>query len=203
MLNIAMSPEQFAGLVKDAEGTGFGFLSPDEDAVEAGQKRAWWEQVEITKVEVEDDPAGDNFPNNARVKVSVEFRVADEGNWLDHEMKDLGLSENAGRTQTDRFYVVPVSEVENLNKMTNISTGKLGQIAFAGLNINTEEGLDAIPTDAEGNVNPLELVQQAQGTFMWARFRRYKDSYTKEGDSKPTEMKRSEFSQAMPIEIEG
>ena len=203
MLNIAMSPEQFAGLVKDAEGGGFGLLSPDEEAVKAGSPRAWWEQVEITKVEVEADPGGDDFPNSERHKVSVEFRVVDEGQWLDHQMGELGPSENAGRAQTDRVYGVPVSEKSNLNTMTEISTGKLGQIAFAVLNISVEEGLEGIPTDDEGNVNPLELVQQAQGTFMWARFRRYRDDYVKKGDTEPTENYRTEFSQAMPVEVEG
>lgn len=201
MFNIAMSPDRFLGLVKDAEGGGgFYLLSPDEDAVKAGQPRAWWEQVEISAVEVEHDPKGDDFPNSERHKVSVTFRVVDEATWLGHDMAPLGASENAGRSQTDRFYLTPPSEKDNLNTMTDISTGKLGQAAFAGLNLNAEDP-STIPTDAEGNVNPVELIQQSQGTFIWARFRRYRDDYVKDGETK--EAYRTEFSQAMPIEVEG
>ena len=203
MFNIAFSPDQLVGLVKDAEYTGGRFfVSPDEDAVKAGQPRAWWEQVEVTKVLVEDDPKGDDFPNNQRVKVTLGFRVADEGQWLDHQMSVLGQSENAGRSQDETFYLTPTSEHENLNKMTDISSGKLGQVAFAGLNLNPEDP-SSLPVDAEGKVDLLSLVQQAQGTFMWARFRRYRDDYVKAGETEATEAYRTEFSQATPVEVEG
>ena len=203
MLNIAMSPDQLIGLVKDAEGGGgFYLTSPDEDAVKAGQPRAWWEQVEIASVEIEHDPKGDNFPESERHKVSVTFRVVDEATWLGHDMAPLGASDNAGRSQTDRFYLTPPSEKDNLNTMTDISTGKLGQAAFAGMNLSADNP-EGIPTNSEGKVDPLELIQQATGTFVWARFRRYRDDYTKAGESTPTEAYRTEFSQAMPIEVEG
>lgn len=203
MFNLSFTPEQLAGLVKDAEGGGgYYFVSPDEEAVQAGQSRAWWEQVEITAVEVVEDPKGDDFPNNQRVKVEVSFRVADEGVALDHRMGEIGPSENSGASQTDRFWLVPVSEKDNLNTMTDISAGKLGQLAFAALGLSHEDP-ESIPKDDEGGVDVLSLVQQAQGNFVWARFRRKKEEYVDRESGETKETFRTEFTQAMPVEVEG
>lgn len=192
---------------KQQEGGGGGAFvcgPEDEEAIAKGQARYFYEQCEIIAVDVHAAQGAEkaDHPESTRKEVVVTLRASEEGEQLNNSMESNGTSPNAGSSMKCYFLVQDPGPNEGHNKMTEISQGRMGSIVFSALGIN-EENIGTLRMDEDTGAIDLTsyFVSDAgdlDGKWVWGRFKRYKNTYTKDGETH--ENIKTEFDAAIAVE---